>query len=340
MVPATISPPAARTTATPDGLDAAPQLPAHAAPSSKAAVKTAPSTVEHAARHESETTLPLPLAAASTVNLPPPPPPLPPGSVASVSVAAEHGQAAANPHGAPASMTAVADPGAGKVAPDPVATLSPASSTGPFMAPVTETGVQAVATPPMDMPVNSALLAGAVAATATPAAPAAVKPAAADGVPAAGPAAQLAPALVQIGHAAGSNHITVRLDPLELGSVAIRIDRGNDGAAAVQVTVERPETLRLLLSDQPQLQRALDAAGLPQDGRTVTVTLATPEPGTSGGSSASAGGDGSSGANPGGGGFGGQPGDRPGQRASRTIPIASIAHPSSGWLRAGIDITA
>ncbi len=47
--------------------------------------------------------------------------------------------------------------------------------------------------------------------------------------------------------------------------------------------VDRPETLKLMLADQPQLHRALDAAGLPQDGRNVTLSLATPNPGDGGG---------------------------------------------------------
>ncbi len=336
-LPAMVPAMAANATAAPDIQDAAPQRPAQAAPAGKAAGKAAPSTVKHAAQPDPDTTPPLALLAAGTV-VPQPPPPVRLGSAASVNVAAEHGQAAASPHGAPASVTAAIGPEAGKVAPDLGAAPSVAPATGSFMVPVADAAVQALVTLPMDMPVNGALLAGtAGVASAVP--PTAVKPAASGGLPAAGPAAQLAPALVQIGRSAGSNHITVRLDPLELGSVAIRIDRGDSGTASVQVTVERPETLRLLLSDQPQLQRALDAAGLPQEGRTVTVTLATPEPSPAGGSSASAGGGGSSGANPGGG-FGGQPGGRQGQRPSQTIPIAGIANSSSGWLRAGVDITA
>ena len=41
------------------------------------------------------------------------------------------------------------------------------------------------------------------------------------------------------------------------------------------LAVERPETLLLLLHDRPQLDRALDAAGIPPEGRTVQFSLAS-----------------------------------------------------------------
>lgn len=92
------------------------------------------------------------------------------------------------------------------------------------------------------------------------------------------PATQIAPALVQMGHASdGSQRLTVRLDPPDLGHVQIRIDRPAEAPAHVEITVEKPETLTLLLRDQPQLQRALDQAGVPAEGRSVTFHVATPE---------------------------------------------------------------
>ena len=92
-------------------------------------------------------------------------------------------------------------------------------------------------------------------------------------------AAQIAPALVQMGHAPdGAQRLTVRLEPPELGQVQVRIDRPPEAPARVEITVEKAETLTLLLRDQPQLQRALDQAGVPAEGRSVTFHVASPEP--------------------------------------------------------------
>ncbi len=137
-------------------------------------------------------------------------------------------------------------------------------------------------------------------------------------------AAQIAPALVQVVHAAGLHHVSVQLNPGELGHVQIHIDRAPDGSAAVQVVVERPETLKLLIQDQAQLHRALDQAGLPQDGRSLNMSLGSPSSGTS---------DAGTGAP--GQGFGGQPDRRP---SHTPVQTAAIAH--AAWQRAGIDITA
>ena len=82
-----------------------------------------------------------------------------------------------------------------------------------------------------------------------------------------------------MGHAPdGAQRLTVRLDPPELGQVQVRIDRPPDAPARVEITVEKPETLTLLLRDQPQLQHALDQAGVPPEGRSVTFHIASPEP--------------------------------------------------------------
>jgi flagellar hook-length control protein FliK len=94
----------------------------------------------------------------------------------------------------------------------------------------------------------------------------------------ASPAEQVAPVLVSMAHAPdGTQRLTLRLDPPELGHLQIRVERPPDAPAHVDITVEKPETLTLLLRDQPQLQRALDQAGVPPDGRSVTFHVATAE---------------------------------------------------------------
>ncbi len=174
----------------------------------------------------------------------------------------------------------------------------------------------------------------------------------ATGTPHPTPAAQIAPALVSMSHAPdGAQRLTMKLEPPELGQVHIRIDRPIDATPArVEITVERPETLQLLLRDQPQLQRALDQAGVPAEGRSVTFHVTTPEPAartetamapTPAGSSAAMGGDLSHSAS--------RDGGRPMQPEAGTgasgatddnEDLGAIAITPTRWLRAGLDITA
>jgi flagellar hook-length control protein FliK len=148
----------------------------------------------------------------------------------------------------------------------------------------------------------------------------------------------------------GTQRLTMKLEPPELGQVQIRIDRPVDAPAQVAITVERPETLQLLLRDQPQLQHALDLAGVPAEGRSVTFHVATPEPSartetamapTPTGSSAAMGGDLSHGASRQGG-HPAQPGtqtDTSGTTDDNDDFEATAVTPTN-WLRAGLDITA
>ncbi|HME28136.1 MAG TPA: flagellar hook-length control protein FliK [Acetobacteraceae bacterium] len=155
----------------------------------------------------------------------------------------------------------------------------------------------------------------------------------------ASPAAQIAPALVQTSHAPdGAQRLTMRLEPPELGRVQVRIDRPAEAAARVEITVDKAETLTLLLRDQPQLQRALDQAGVPAEGRTVTFHVATPEPATASAPGMQAGGpsgDGSRGAPP----HGGEP-----ERQHAGTPDGTDTEFTPmmlpGWVRGGLDITA
>jgi flagellar hook-length control protein FliK len=161
--------------------------------------------------------------------------------------------------------------------------------------------------------------------------------AATQGTPSAGvlPGAQIIPALIRVAHAADGHQITLRLTPAELGQVDIRIDRAADGTATVRVLVERPETLKLLQADQPQLNQVLDKAGLPQEGRSLTLSLSLPDAGFG----ASPGGSGS---NHAGGQSGGARHERDGAQAAAQSGSARAGNPSStpSWQRAGIDITA
>ena len=56
--------------------------------------------------------------------------------------------------------------------------------------------------------------------------------------------------------------VEVPFDPAELGRIDVRIDVDHSGRGTSHLTVERPETLSMLRQDAPQLQRALNDAGL------------------------------------------------------------------------------
>jgi flagellar hook-length control protein FliK len=60
----------------------------------------------------------------------------------------------------------------------------------------------------------------------------------------------------------GKSRFEIRLDPAELGRIDVRMDVDSKGQVTSHLTVERPETLAMLQQDAPQLQRALENAGL------------------------------------------------------------------------------
>ncbi|MGB3445088.1 MAG: flagellar hook-length control protein FliK [Xanthobacteraceae bacterium] len=61
---------------------------------------------------------------------------------------------------------------------------------------------------------------------------------------------------------AGNSRFEIRLDPAELGRIDVRLDVDRHGHVSSHLTVEKPETLAMLRQDAPQLQRALEDAGL------------------------------------------------------------------------------
>ena len=81
---------------------------------------------------------------------------------------------------------------------------------------------------------------------------------------AAGAAVPLNGLAVQIAVTAqtGKSRFEIRLDPAELGRIDVRLDVDRQGQVTSHLTVEKPETLAMLRQDAPQLQRALQDAGL------------------------------------------------------------------------------
>jgi flagellar hook-length control protein FliK len=110
---------------------------------------------------------------------------------------------------------------------------------------------------------------GIVANQAAPAAAAAAPgTAAAATVPIAGLAVAIASRAQ-----AGSSQFDIRLDPPELGRIDVRLDVDRDGQVRSHVTVDRADTLQLLQSQQPQLERALEQAGLKTADNGLQFTL-------------------------------------------------------------------
>jgi flagellar hook-length control protein FliK len=71
----------------------------------------------------------------------------------------------------------------------------------------------------------------------------------------------------------GKTRFEIRLDPADLGRIDVRIDVDRNGQVTSHLTVEKPETLSMLQQDAPQLQRALDDAGLKTGGGGLQFSL-------------------------------------------------------------------
>ncbi|MDE1972966.1 MAG: flagellar hook-length control protein FliK, partial [Hyphomicrobiales bacterium] len=90
--------------------------------------------------------------------------------------------------------------------------------------------------------------------------------------PAAVPIAGLAIAIAARAQA-GSNQFNIRLDPPELGRIDVHLDVDRDGQVTTHMTADRADTLQLLQSQQPQLERALEQAGLKTADNGLQFTL-------------------------------------------------------------------
>jgi flagellar hook-length control protein FliK len=105
-------------------------------------------------------------------------------------------------------------------------------------------------------------------ASTTQAGPVSVTQATGAHVPVSGLAVEIA-ASVQ----SGKTRFEVRLDPADLGRIDVRIDVDRNGQVTSHLTVEKPETLSMLRQDAPQLQQALNDAGLKSSGSGLQFSL-------------------------------------------------------------------
>ena len=72
---------------------------------------------------------------------------------------------------------------------------------------------------------------------------------------------------------AGKQRFEIRLDPPELGRIDVRLDVDRDGRVTSRLVVDRSETLDLLKRDAPQLERALQQAGLKMSDNALEFAL-------------------------------------------------------------------
>ncbi len=157
------------------------------------------------------------------------------------------------------------------------ATSAASPSTTPAAAPVSlDPGVPAQAL------AQAAESATSLPATATPAVSVAVAPMVApasdlvtSGAMPTSPVSQLGSALLTLSTGGdGTQQMSLRLQPEELGTVEVRIERAPDGSVRVSVRADNPNTLQMISGAQDDLHKALDAAGIPA-GRALSFVLGT-----------------------------------------------------------------
>ncbi|MEZ5788076.1 MAG: flagellar hook-length control protein FliK [Xanthobacteraceae bacterium] len=85
----------------------------------------------------------------------------------------------------------------------------------------------------------------------------------------------------------GHRSFDIRLDPADLGHIHVRLDVDRDGNVISRLFVDRAETLDLLRRDAPQLERALQDAGLKADAQTMQFSLRDQHAGQQGGHASS-----------------------------------------------------
>ena len=151
------------------------------------------------------------------------------------------------------------------------------STAGLAKANISSAEVQAsAAVPPQDGGAPPGLQ-SAQPAPSVPITPPATLPVPPPHAPARSPADQVAPVMVSLAsNGTGTHRLVLRLDPPELGHLEVRMTRSREAGARIEVMVEKPATLALLRQEEPALHRALSDAGVPSDGRSVTIQLGQP----------------------------------------------------------------
>jgi flagellar hook-length control protein FliK len=149
-----------------------------------------------------------------------------------------------------------------------------ASATATATAAAATRGAEAASTTNVNASTPTAAAVGAPTETSTPnatQAAAAARPPAPP-TPPKTPQVQVA---LQIAKAVqnGTDRISIRLNPAELGRIDIKLDVAQSGQVAATITVDRPETLELLRNDSRALEQALADAGLETDSDDLSFNL-------------------------------------------------------------------
>lgn len=98
------------------------------------------------------------------------------------------------------------------------------------------------------------------------------------------PIMQLASGLLTLaGNPQGSQQLVVRLHPVELGMVQVRIEKSSSGPTRVEVTADNIDTLRNLKQDEPRLHHVLTEAGFSTSGHVISFHMSQPPSGASSG---------------------------------------------------------
>jgi flagellar hook-length control protein FliK len=71
----------------------------------------------------------------------------------------------------------------------------------------------------------------------------------------------------------GTNRFEIRLDPPDLGRIDVQLSVDKQGNVTSHLIVDRSSTLNMLKQDAPQLQRALQDAGLKTNSDTLQFSL-------------------------------------------------------------------
>ena len=148
-----------------------------------------------------------------------------------------------------------------------------------FLAALADAGQGTGAAPPPGSPPPAAIASQPAATQATPASASGAAQAAAPQAPAPSrteppiPIGQV-PMTIGLRSLGGSNEFQIRLDPVELVRIDVKlaIDKAH-GTVMTHLVVDRPETLAMLQRDAGQLQQALSQAGLDPSGGGLNLSL-------------------------------------------------------------------
>ena len=84
-----------------------------------------------------------------------------------------------------------------------------------------------------------------------------------------------------------SGDMSIRLSLPNLGTVEVRVGKGDHGASTMTISADRPDTLRTMETDQAQLRAVLNQSGLENGDRIIDYELLATPRGADGGSFAS-----------------------------------------------------